>query len=411
MVDIDKIILEWSWRCEKGYPDLNTAKDLATLKQVLKEMNLPSIDINGPATAEMMEAKKVTIPTNSIFNADYLNGLYPKHAAAIMKAYRDTYTSSKDALELFGTIETIDSLITTIKDNKDTQLFKELYNISSVSGKEGEEAATSGRGGLGKGEVLCVLLTKDGKSGGTSGTDLDGSITAEIKAGKAKNFKVPLGASRITRFESQAELRKLYSLVETVKDTDEYNEFLADIQNELGENKMKMQDGVYFGKKPTPSNINSTEYKNIQLFFNGCHKYFYETNKKSDDTIYVDLDTEGATGDMLLLAKLISPSTIENIKEKGKIEIEVQSIDKDNIRTFKLFSYRLKQHPYVAEPLAFRATADSDLNALLQNKYIIFHETTEGVLNTPIVIDSVTSTHKPEVIGYTLDAVMVKFEP
>ena len=40
MVDIDKILLEWSWRCEKGYPDLNTAKDLGSCKAVNRALFL-----------------------------------------------------------------------------------------------------------------------------------------------------------------------------------------------------------------------------------------------------------------------------------------------------------------------------------------------------------------------------------
>ena len=33
---IDKLILEWSWRCEKGYPDLNNPKDIKILEELFK---------------------------------------------------------------------------------------------------------------------------------------------------------------------------------------------------------------------------------------------------------------------------------------------------------------------------------------------------------------------------------------
>ena len=38
--NFDAILMEWSWRCEKGYPDFDNKKDIAALREVLKEMNL-----------------------------------------------------------------------------------------------------------------------------------------------------------------------------------------------------------------------------------------------------------------------------------------------------------------------------------------------------------------------------------
>jgi len=414
--DFDAILMEWSWRCEKGYPDFNNKKDMVALKEVLKEMNLSEIDIQGVGLNQLDEAKAAKIPTSSIFNADYLNGkdLYPKYSAGIMKAYRDAGADEiNKVLPLFGNITNITDLINTIKAYKTNKLFQGLYNISSVSGKEGGEADTSGRGGLGKGEVLCVLLTKSGKSGGTSGTDLDGGITSEIKAGTAKTFKVPLAASRITAFESQKQLRRLYSLIETVKENKAlYEQFLEDIQAELGSDKMKLDDGVYFAKKSTPSNINQTEYTNIRKFFKGCYNYFYVKNKKLDNSIYVDLDSDSpGDADVLLLAKLLSPDAISSIKVGTKVQIEVQSVEKDEVRAFQLFSYRLKQHPYVVDPLAFDSATETDLNGLLANNYLVFHEPSAGVLNTPILINKTGDQYNARVVGYTLDQVIVKFEP
>jgi hypothetical protein len=225
--DFDAILLEWSYRCDKGYPDLNNKKDMYQLQLVLEEMGIE----NPFKLISEAPAKTKKAPTHPIFNAEYLTSIYPKHSRAIMDAYRNFWSKS-DNLDLFGTVTSIDDLILTISANTSDALFKELYKISSVSGAEGGEADTSGRGGLGKGEVLCVLLTKGGMSGGTSGTDLDsedGSVQAEIKGGIAKNFKIPLAAARITPFESQKELRRLFSLIEDVKDMNEYSKFLDTI--------------------------------------------------------------------------------------------------------------------------------------------------------------------------------------
>ena len=42
---LDELLLEWSYRSEKGYPCLDSPSDISILKQILKELNLPSEEI------------------------------------------------------------------------------------------------------------------------------------------------------------------------------------------------------------------------------------------------------------------------------------------------------------------------------------------------------------------------------
>ena len=39
---LDELLLEWSYRSEKGYPSLDSPSDISVLKQILKELNIPS---------------------------------------------------------------------------------------------------------------------------------------------------------------------------------------------------------------------------------------------------------------------------------------------------------------------------------------------------------------------------------
>ena len=39
---LDELLLEWSYRSERGYPTLDNPSDISTLKQILKELKLPS---------------------------------------------------------------------------------------------------------------------------------------------------------------------------------------------------------------------------------------------------------------------------------------------------------------------------------------------------------------------------------
>jgi len=55
---IDKLLLEWSWRCEKGYPDINNKKDLKILEEIfdislteVKGFNMLSPAAQGVATS------------------------------------------------------------------------------------------------------------------------------------------------------------------------------------------------------------------------------------------------------------------------------------------------------------------------------------------------------------------------
>lgn len=61
---IDKLITEWSWRCEKGYPDLKNSKDMAVLKQILLKYNITSEQIEK--TIEEQEQQQEEISINSL---------------------------------------------------------------------------------------------------------------------------------------------------------------------------------------------------------------------------------------------------------------------------------------------------------------------------------------------------------
>ena len=54
---LDKILLEWSYRCEKGYPDLNNETDLAIFKQLF-EVDLNELNPQGFRPLGFSELKK-----------------------------------------------------------------------------------------------------------------------------------------------------------------------------------------------------------------------------------------------------------------------------------------------------------------------------------------------------------------
>jgi hypothetical protein len=384
------------------------------LQAILEEMEIE----NPYPKVKMTEAPAIKVDAahwKQVFSAENINRLYPKHGKEIMqifKAYVPNTTKvpadKLKILNLFDTITTIPKLMVAISTNITNPLFQALFNVSSVSGAAGGDDIKSGRGGLGKGEVLCVLLTKGGESGGTSGTDLAGGISAEIKSNDVKEFKIPLAAARVTRLVSQAALRKIYSWISDVNGTEEYTKFLTTIQDTLAqEEKMKPQkDGTYF-RGESVTDINQTELNNIKLFFKGCNKYF---SGQSDDKgdIYVDMDSVDGT-DVLMKATLTSPKTIKAIKPNGDVTMKVVSKSEDNVKVFQQFELKLKTHPFVKSAGSFEAILKDDCLNLIKNPgFIIFLEPTKGKLGKPIFVNS--NTYNPRLVGFTLNQAIIKYD-
>jgi hypothetical protein len=296
-------------------------------------------------------------------------------------------------LRMFNTCTSIPALVKVIETNKNDDLFQALFEISSVTGSELEGAVTSGRGGLGKGEVLCVLLAKNGVSGGTDSADLVGDgITAEVKSTKTSTpkFAVPLTAARIKPWITQKYLRVLYSLIDPVIDLPGYQDFLKSV-NDLVQNKMKQVDNdKYFFKSSEPiGNLSGKELANLKLFFHGCYLKYYGNKAGVEDDIYLDIDSpDDDKKDLFLKAKLLDPAELSTIKKGNKVSFSVTSANKENARLMEVFENRLKQHPFVKTPNAFADTMEKDLKELLKVPFLIFQETGGSALNAPIVVSS-----------------------
>lgn len=407
---IDELINEWSYRLKDGLPDMTDPDKVSVLKQIIAEGNYGELDEAPGASVKVDEWHK-------IFTPDYINTIYPKHGKEIMDIFKKYVPNPKkvagdklNVLHLFGTISSVAKLVSVISSNVDNTFFQDLFNVSSVSGQAGGAEEKSGRGGLGKGEVLCVLLTKGGKSGGTSGTDLDGSIQAEIKSNNVKEFKIPLAASRVTRLIAQSELRKIYSWISNVSTTKLYKDFVAEVQDTLsGDAKMKEQkDGTFF-RGESVTEINQTEFSNISKFFKGCHEVFYGEKKKGeDDDVYVDMNTAG-DDDVVLKAKLKTPKALKDIKPGSKVTMDVVSKSDADVSIFEKFENALKNHTFVKKPGSFDTIVNQDcLNIIKTPGFIVFLEPSRGKLGKPVFIND--KTYNPRLVGFTLNQAIIKYD-
>ena len=42
---LDELLLEWSYRSDKGYPDMDNPSDIQILKEILEQLDLPTDDV------------------------------------------------------------------------------------------------------------------------------------------------------------------------------------------------------------------------------------------------------------------------------------------------------------------------------------------------------------------------------
>lgn len=409
-VEIDAILSEWAWRCDKGYPDYNNKSDMIKLQEVLDEI--------GIALPFKRITEKSLPKTHKIFNAEYINSVYPKHGSAIMQAYRK-YGPQSENLNKFGTATSLEMLLSMIADGVSDPLYQALYTVSSVSGAEGAEADTSGRGGLGKGEVLCVLLTKGGKSGGTSGTDLSsesGNVVAEVKAGPSTNFKIPFVAKRVARLTTLSKLDDIYSICKPAITgvPKSWDKFMADRNESVNkqmiiknDNQTKMTSYLFnSGYAPSNGNINGLELNNYKLFFKACHELYYGNSVDADnEDLYIDVDSPSGD-DTLLRGKLSSPKDLKKIDQGGKVSFSVTTSKSSNSRIFQQFENKLRDHEYVKNPNKFEKDLQADCKLLLGKfKYIIFHEKPKGKLTAPFIM--VPGSSNVKITTFTLGSVAI----
>ena len=177
MVNIDNLVNEWAYRCEKGYPDMDSPSDLRVLKTILKEegITIPqfqqviSEQEEGPSKKELIDL------INKI-------DLSPKALTRIIKVVKGTgfRAKTKDLLSKNGFTEKdfksgdadMDRILNTITNSEVDELFKYLENPKALS-------SFPSRGNLANQLGISSNLAKDLM--GIEGTDEGGSNIGKIE--------------------------------------------------------------------------------------------------------------------------------------------------------------------------------------------------------------------------------------
>jgi hypothetical protein len=229
---IDKILLEWSFRCHDGIVDLNDPKKKAILDKILKEFNVNLKEEGEESTSNksfdaLLESKNLKKETKDKVSANLSDDQKQKIAN----------NASND----------INRVISFLNNNK--EIIEATFDI-----KEGD---------MGRGEVTLIIAASDGKKivGRELGDVIVGGKSYELKEA---NSSVPIRAGGTFRSPVTALTTTLWLLKEEIFDGDnaeKYKELLGDDlfrrwqefgKKVKGDQNNKQVNWTSFGKKQLP---------------------------------------------------------------------------------------------------------------------------------------------------------------
>ena len=215
MVNIDSLLTEWAYRCEKGYPDMDSPSDLRVLKTILKEQGISLPEFQEQVIVEEEEKESNKKELIDLINKSDLN---PTAITRIIKVVKGTAfrTKTKDLLSKNGYTEKdfksgdadLDRILNTITNSEVDELFKYLENpkklsefpsrgniisqlgISSNLAKDfmGIEGIDDGGSNIGKIEIFLALVLADvdnRKGGGDLNWEGVGNLEIKGAGGRA----------------------------------------------------------------------------------------------------------------------------------------------------------------------------------------------------------------------------------
>lgn len=329
---IDSLVLEWAYRCKKGYPDINNLEDKKVLEKIMKEWKL----------TEQEEEKSFNEKIQSL-------------SKDLQEKVREVYNTLSDSTKLeinkhIGayTVQGFETNLTKL-----SIIFAPFFSIKAD--------------GVGRGEMLPLITIKGSKTGGTADKDIIvGNSVIEVKeldeGGKFRTGKT--GSIRDTKLDANMQtlikiLRDLKNIPELEKNIGEILEyytstyktgsgrpsfFTKDIKNLLDKLKriennsqefVKIDGKRYsFTRKDGNTIILGVELDDLQVALSKIkqHPYYKDINELVTNFIQVKENYLESIDYLLLYKKDLPESAILLNKEKAKNEIEVYDVNQQAIR-------------------------------------------------------------------------------
>ena len=156
---LDELLLEWSYRSEKGYPSKDNPSDVSLLKEILKELNLPTDEILSKLEADEPGGDDIETPgtdgmedsgveSDNEEDAAIDSGQTTEYDELIKSVFDGRIPKSKNTYKFSKT--TFDEKVKP----DDLEVWKKLWNVRPKK-KTGDQTETLG---VGKGEISLYWL-------------------------------------------------------------------------------------------------------------------------------------------------------------------------------------------------------------------------------------------------------------
>jgi len=239
--DFDAIVTEWSYRCDKGYPDMKNKSDMIKLQEILDEMGIKSpfkqvqlTELDKPKKKSVVKkvVKKVITKRPTVDDSEGYGPGIPinNKDTTTIKAFKTKLSKiewenktnvNKKILEIFYTLDKKEqeNCVTFFQTSKLKQ-----YTADSGTWTYWKKFFNVKLDGMGRGEAMSVMAIKGAKSGGTKQKDLitTNEGTWEIKE-KPDSIRLAKSGA-VGKFVYSREIRKFYELLTDIKLNDQGND-------------------------------------------------------------------------------------------------------------------------------------------------------------------------------------------
>ena len=345
---IDKIINEWTYQLDAGYPTKDS--DYEVLRSVLQETDILSEqEINRTIQQAKglyeQDPEQETTSVESVLTNELK--LPPDIIRQVLSIYDNLSPAEQTLFNNNFRTHTIESFV-----SNGWTAFKEFFLVN-IGGA---------RGGMGNGEISVLLGVKGSEPGGTSKHDIvmpNGEW--EVKELKSNKFD-PAKAGLATKFELTTKIKDFYKdIVNTVSNIGDPYESLKHLVDKESAEDLKKLIRIFetrFEAAIDPDKLASFEWKKSAMHnwyegFKELHDIFYKTKLDTDvkDT-RLTVNTDGNKK-----SYWISDDDVEQIElssgEETRAAIDIGD-PVDNINTNVVIWFnRLERHEFVKNPQNF----------------------------------------------------------
>jgi hypothetical protein len=363
--DFESIVTEWSYRCDKGYPDMNDRSDMLHLQTILEEKGIES------------PFERLTEAPDFISNIDLLkkegfdklyNSLPSDDKKTQFIKFIDNIPSALRK-EFANTVRTLNA-----SENKQfAKFFKSLKTVNELDGvsyKPYQKLWDTFVGqAIGKGELFISFAVDSAVVQGSSESfDIDDAgkhyevkslDILDSKSGKFKTGNIRPGTEgKVSKYLFTKQLMEFYILVRELQQP-EIRDNVMSLGSEVAMKKIYDVIDIISTIKPKGGDVLQSPGDVPASMMNTVYNSAIVLHKIKSLPLNKDVTTSriAVKGSNLDAQYWISPEDAEDItKASGKnkqINIKVGSVVDDETKEGKIILTNLFNHPFVINPKTF----------------------------------------------------------